>query len=395
MACDNITDILVRESGRIGTDIYKRMFARSPWVRLTPRGVFPGGMGETISVLTYERSAPTDAAPTWSDIAVVDGAEGGACLPPAFKVSIASTLRNYNLQRRVLEGPDFCAEEARTVFALRDQLNAITDVLAQYAMLEWEIRDRHEYFRMAGIKVSLNSCYPTFTDTQATTYPAVCPTMMLNQGVLNRFRLSLIRDGATEDAMGMVDGSPVFTLIVSAETSERLIFDNADIRQDLRWGKPSELLAAIGVERSYRGFFHVIDPYPRRFSCAGGTFTEVPAFIQSTAATKGLKAQVNPNWVSTASAPYEESFIHVRSVYDQLIPQPVTNPASNFTFDPVTYTGDWKLKNIPDRVCNPDGNIIFHRGVMAAASKPIHPERGVAFIHLRCDPPCSAITTCS
>lgn len=394
MACDNITDILVRESGRFGTDIYKRIFKRSPWVTLVKRGVFPAAMGETISVLTYERSAPTDAEPTWSDVAVVDQAEGGACLPPATKVAIGSRTRSYNLKRRVLEGPDFCAEEARTVFALADQLNAITDILAQYTMIEWEIRDRHEYFRNTKHKVVIDSCTPTMTSTSATTYPAVCPTGTLNQGVLNLLRQKLIRDGAADSAMGVMDGSPVLTAIMSAETSDRIIFENADIRQDLRWGKPSELLAAMGVERSYRGYFHLIDPYPRRFSCEGGVYTEVPAFA-TTAVTKGNSAEVNPNWEAIATAPFEETFIFDPEVFHQLIPEPITNPASNFRFDPITYTGDWKVKNIPDRVCNPDNNILYHRGVLAAASKPVHPERGMSIIHRRCAPPCSLLTSCS
>lgn len=393
MACEGITDILVRESGRFSRDIYNRIFPRSPWIRLFSqmRGVFPAAMGENISVLTYERSAPTDAEPTWSAVAVVDGAEGGACLPPATKVGIASTTRSYGLYRRVLEGPDFCADEARTVFELREQLNNIASILADYTMLEWEIRNRHEYFKHAQTKVVVDGCPPHESTTMAAAYPAFCPTAMLSMGILNRYRQKLIRDGAAESAMGQMDGAPVLTLVTSAEMSDRLIFDNADIRQDLRYGKPSELLAAMGVERSYRGFFHIIDPYPRRFTCAGGTFTEVAAF-DTTAATKGVKARVNASY---ESAPYEESFLFDRAVLEQQIPEPITNPASNFRFDPVSYSGDWKLKNILDRICNPDGNIIYHRGILAAASKPVHPERGVAFVHLRCDPACNLVTTCS
>ena len=105
MSCDAVTDILVRESGRIGPEIYNRVFQRSPWVRLIQRGTFPDQMGHTISVLTYERSAPTQAEPTWTALTVNDGdiAEGGLCLQPATKVGIASTTRNYNLARRILE----------------------------------------------------------------------------------------------------------------------------------------------------------------------------------------------------------------------------------------------------------------------------------------------------
>lgn len=399
MPCDSVTDILIRESGRIGPEIYNRIFQRSPWVRLIRRGTFPDGMGHTISTLTYERSAPLQAEPTWLALTVNDGdmAEGGLCLPPAQKVGIASTLRNYNLARRVLEGPDFCVENIRFSFQLRDQLEAVVSILTEYAMIEWEIRDRHEYLRLVKWKVTVDSF---LTESTSTTSPyfATCPTSILTQGVLNRWRIRLLRDGAITSALGMENGSPIMTLITSAETSEDLIFRNADIRQDLRWGKPNELLSPFGVDRSYRGFYHLIDTYPMRGTCAAGVFTEIPTFTATpgaysgSAATKGQKTEINTAWTT---APYEISFIFDPMVFEQLIPKTITNPHPKFRFDAVNYMGDWQVKNIIDRVCNPDGTILFHRGILAAASKAIHPERGAAFLHLRCDPSLNLVTSCS
>jgi hypothetical protein len=393
MACTAITDIVVRESGRyLAEEIYKRNFATSPQVQLMPRGTFPKGMGDVLNVLTYERSAPLEAAPAWTDVLTVDGAEGGACLPPVTKIGIGSTTRNFNLQRRALEGPDFCAEDQRTPFALTQQLNAISDIMAEYAKLEWEIHNRQEYFRLVKRKVVVDGCPPTESNTSATTYPAVCPTSILTQGILDRYAAKLSRDGAAQSAMARDNGRPVFTLITSWETSENLIKLNPDLRQDIRWAEPNELLKPILTNnRVYRGFIHIIDPYPRRFTCAGGVYTEVPAFMTA-AATKGQKADINTAY---ESAPYEETVIKDPMVMKQLIPEPITNPAPNFRFDPVTYTGHFTVKNIVDRICNPDGNILFHRGILAAASMPIHPERGVAFVHLRCDPSCALVTACS
>lgn len=391
MACTAITDIVVRESGRyLADEIFKRNFARSPWQMLLKRGEYPRGLGDTINVLTYERSAPTDAAPTWATVSTVDGTEGGACLPTATKVAIASTTRNFGLARRVLEGPDFCAEDLRTPFELEQQLNAITDILAEYVRLEWDIRDRNEYFRLCKRKVVVDGCPPTETFTGAATYPAAEATSVLTQGILDRYKAKLFRDGAQQSALGQTNGMPVLTLICSMETSDNIIKTNADVRQDLRWGNPGELLKALGVEREYRGFYHVYDAYPRRFTYAGGAYTNVAAFATQ-AATKGNKAEVNSSW---ETAGFEESFIFDPTVYTQLIPRPVTTPAPNYRFDPVTYTGVWQVKNILNRDCNPDGNILYHRGILAAGSLPVHPERGVAFVHLRCDPACNLVLTC-
>lgn len=389
MSCDNITDILTRESGRFGSDIYDRIFPTSPWVGLVKRGEFPDAMGTTISTLTYERSAPTDAEPTWTALTVTDGAEGGSCLPSATEIGMASTTRTYSLKRRVLEGPDFCVTDLRYSFQLREQLEAILSILSEYTRLEWEIRYRHDYLTLVANKVVCEQS--TYTVTSGTGFAATQATSILSQGHLNRAKMQLLRDGAVFSSLGKENGAAVLTLICSAETSDDIIFRNSDTRQDLRWGKPSELLAAYGVERSYKGWYHLIDPFPMRFTYSAGVYTEVAAFT-TTAATKGNKAIVNSSW---KAATYEVSFAFDPEVFHSLIPRPITNPAPGFTFDPVTYLGDWKLKNILDRVCNPDGTIVYHRGHLGHAPKPVHPERGFAFMHLRCDPALNAVTSCS
>lgn len=387
MACEGVVDILTRETGRfLPKTIYDRTFGRSPWMGLVRRGTYPAALSETISVLTYERTVPTEAEPTWSPVVTVDGQEGGACLPPVTEIGIGSTVRTFGLSRRAIHGPRFCAEEFRTVFDLEMQLDRIASILADYTRYEWDIRDRHEYFRLTQTKVSVTDCYnPTVTETGATTYPAVCPTAPMSLSVLDKFRIQLLRDGAT--ALINDNGMPVLTVIASAETIGNLIRNNADIRNDIRWadsgaGDNARLLKAFGINSTYAGFMFIADMFPRRFTCSAGVFTEVPAF-DSTAATKGNKAFVRQAW---RVAPYEETFIFDPDVFHQLIPQPIIAPHPKFVFNAVNYTGDWRIQNIPDEVCNPDGNLIRHRGILAAGSMPVHPERGVSFVHLRCDP---------
>lgn len=406
MGCTNVTDVLIREQGRVSGDLFQRSFNRSPWMRLVRRGVFPDGMGHTLSVVTYERTAPTTAQPQWSQVHINDvgtgltatfnATAGGSCTPDYDTISVGQTIRTYSLCRRVIHGPDFCVENIRFSFQLREQLEAVMDVLTEYIIQEWDIRDRHEYLRLVKWKVTVANNTSEETDTGCTMDPsdywgATCPTGLLTQGLLNRWRIRLLRDGAAGSALGVENGNPVLTLICSAETSEDLIFRNADIRQDLRWGDPPALLKPFGVTRSYRGFYHLIDMYPIRGHCAGGVFTEVAAFA-SAAASKGNKSDVNAVW---EGAYYEISFIFDPMVFLQMIPRPITRPADKFRFDPVNYMGDWQIKNILDRTCNPDGTILFHRGILAAGSKPEKPERGVAFLHLRCDPALNLVTNCS
>lgn len=398
MACVGITDYMLRESGRyLEGGILQRTFPRSLWLNITRRGVHPGGLSETLNVLTVERTAPYTATPEWTAVSVNDGAEGGACLPPVTKIETGSTQRSFQLYRRALEGPDFCAEEFRTVFALTERLNRLTDSFSNHVGIEWEMRDRNEYFRLAKTKVIVDGCPPTQDtdmlatwDAVATAQSATCPTSQLTQGILDRYRYRLIRDGATPVAHSST-GAPVLGLISSAETLDGLIRNNADVREDFRWAKPMELLAAMGISREYRGFIHMEDLYPNRYECNAGTYTKVATFVQQ-AATIGQKAEINTSWETATN---EESYIHSRSVFEQLVPQPIVTPGNKFRFNPINYLGQMQVQNIRDRKCNPDGNILYHRMIMAASSKPEYPEHGVAFIHLRCDPACNLIESCA
>lgn len=391
MSAPAIIDYLQRESGRFGQDIHNLNFAGSPWTHLIPRSEWPDGMGEEISLLVYERNAPTVANPAWSSMAIGDGNEGGNCLSPAEKLKVGNTVRTYNLERRILEGPDICVETIRSSFALREQLEGMMKAIAERVQLEWVLKNRLEYFLGCKYKVVLTASSINQTATQATSYPAADGDTVLNQGVLDTYRLKLMRDGVGQSAMGKVNNSPILTLITSAETSEQIMKADGDLRSDLREGNPNMLLQQLGVEKQLKGFFHVIDPYPRRFTYSGGVYTEVPAFVDS-AATKGFKSEVNSSW---ETATHEESFIFDPTVITQLIPKPITAPHSKVQFDPISYNGTWKLMNIPHKTDNPDGTIVYHRGILAAGAKPNNPQRGVAIMHKRCGPELNWTTTCA
>lgn len=405
MACDSITDYVVRESGRLMEEIVVRdAFMTSPWLRLMPRGVWPSGRGQDLSVISYERNAPSDSSDhlQWNLVSTVDGNEGGSCLNPPEPITIGSTKRTFYLYQRSLQGPDFCAVDLHSAFELAQQLNAVGDILTNRVKIEWEMKDRFEYFKQCNTKVIVDACPPSeyadswgvtsWTSVMTQTQSDCSGFSILTQGVLDIYRAQLLRDGAVMGALGMRNGAPVLTLISSFETSDNIIKLNADVRQDLRWGEPNKLLAPLGVVGDYRGFYHVNDGFPRRFNCTlAGTITEVAPFTLG-AASKGQKATINSSW---RTATLEESFIFDRTVMTQLVPQPIVNPAPNFTFNPVSYIGTIQALNIIDRVCNPLGTILFHRADMAAASMPNKPERGVAFLHLRCDPACNLVTSCS
>lgn len=384
MACDATTNFLTQESGRYMPTLERRVFPMSIWMNIVKRGEWIPAMGTTINTLVYERSAPTEVEPSWTAITTVpDGQEGGSCLPAATKIGIGSTNRSFNLARRVLEGPDICNIDIMPSFDLSNQLRSAYGILGDYARIEWEIRYRHEYFRIAQTKIVLDSnTAPTTTTTGAATYPAVCATLPLALNTLRRVSIDLMRDGAGAEALIRSNGEPLITVITDAETAGNITRQNATLRDDIRWGKPSILLNTFGVNERIQNIVFLTDPAVRRFSCEGGTRTEIAAY-STTAASKGQKAVINSAWKTATET---ETLIFDQNVMSVLIPAPPTAPSPGFRFDPVDYTGQVKLYNIIDRICNPDGNLIFHRIHMGAATMPNEPERGVAIVHMRCDP---------
>lgn len=385
MSCEAISDFLSRESGRYMVPIMqRRVFPRSIILSLIPRGEWISAMGTSINKLIYERTAPTTLQ-TWTDIAVVDGQEGGSCLPPTTRVAVGSTNRSFTLQQSAFRGPDICNIDAMSSFDLYNQLASTAGILGDFVKLVWEQRYREEYFRLSQTKIVLDDCTdPERTDTMATTYPAVCPTQPLHLGILRSLSIEFYRDGAGADALLRGDGgAPLLMVLTDSESAGNIKFTNMEVREDIRNSNQNNMLVRnFGISYSFEGFVFLIDSFPRRFVCNAGVYTQVQPF-DVTAASKGQKAVVRSAW---KTAPVSESFIFDRDVMTILIPRPPTSPHPDFQFNPVNFMGVLKLMNILDEACNPDGNIIHHRMRLASASEPNMIERGAAIAHLRCPP---------
>lgn len=485
---DNIQQLLVKEAGRIGPEIYRKTVDNNVWLKLIKQDTFPEEMGDRVSVLTYERSIPQaarngrqndfDLQSVWQGTSAILGsnptdqtytsfnaytqspagsatastdANNNISLPKFANVEFAQTLRTYDLRRVALESPNISLEDLRYPVRRKEQLTQIMNILTEQTALVWTTRYQDEYIRLAQNKVTPTTVSSTSTLDFATVSgdassfsPVVDATSKLTQGILRRIYMRLLRDGAGVAAQGKENGAPVFNLITSAETSDDIIKLNDAIRQDYRFSsKPNELLAPLGVERSYGGFYHIIDPYPPRYNrialtasavtsatytvasghgveagdvvvvtandgttvkSAASTVSSVTATtivltaavasaastdkifawkrvfpFVRTSATKGNKYDINTNYLSAA---YEDSIILINEVYHSVVPKPLGS-MGQMGFDAQGYRGDFKWKNIPDRDSNPDGSVGFFRATFANGSKPVRPEWGYVIRHKR------------
>ena len=322
-------------------------------------------------------------------------------------IDFSKVLKTFTLSRAVIESPRINVEELRYAAHRTEQLRAIMDLLRESTRQSWEDRYRQQYGMQADNVIyaqASSSVFSTGAEGKALygetgddllnvddtvtdggdgsgTGDTVGTDANISNAILDKAYFQLVRKGAGNNAYGRENGRPVFTLVCSSEASYQLQTE-AGFRDDIRYNssKVSDLIAPLGVEKSFRGFYHLIDDLAPRFNVAltgaNNNLVQVPVY--------DVDQTNNKIVMNTAydSAAVEAAFILHQDVMESLIPAPIGN-VSGLKFDPVSYKGEFKWTNIADVIRNPDGQIGFFRGIMASASKPIKTDFGYVILFLR------------
>jgi len=425
-----INKILTQEANRIGGDIHKSTMHTSPWIDLIKQTTFPEGMGYQLNTLIYDRALPLKSGTlgsspvlgvNWNDLrhsAVASGVTGftdGQSVDTknrneeeTAKIDFTRKLKPYSLKRAVVESPKVNVEDLRYAAHRTEQLRAVMDLLSESVRHSWENRYRDEYDRIADNCVLAKTASSTFISGGETKQSFVTddatglaqagttvktgdldanndgtgelePSANISNALMDKVYFQLVRAGAGPKAYGRENGRPIFSVVLSSEASYKLQTESDKIRDDIRYNsaKVGELIAPLGVEKSFRGFYHLVDDLTTRYKSRGGeanTLVKVEPYTVS-------GGVVVPN-SDYESAEFEAAYVLVDDVMESLIPAPISG-ANGLTFDPVNYKGDFKWTNIPDADINPDGTIGFFRGIMASASKPIKTNFGYVVIFKR------------
>jgi len=378
-------------------------------------------MGYQLSTLIYDRSLPitptnkdlvdsgiTGVGASWSALGSTHGTalngysadQQDQTLGIGSGKSNVNTLdftkvqKSYSLSRAIIESPRINVEELRFTAHRTEQLRAIMDILKEATRNTWEQRYRDEYSKLCDNLVLCKTASSSTTVGQENTLvtavdvdtgSAGCDiNANISNKILDDAYFKLVRAGAGANAYGRENGRPVFSLVCSSEASYQLMTE-AGFRDDVRYNnaKVSDLIAPLGVEKSFRGFYHLIDDLAPRYTFNGSTdfLEEVQPYTVTTTGGSDVDNKVIVN-TAYETADYEAAFILVDNVMESLMPAPVTN-VSGLKFDPVNYKGEFKWTNIPDVEKNPDGTIGFFRGILASASKPIKTNFGYVIIFQR------------
>ena len=424
--------VLTQEANRIGNDIHKATLHTSPWIDLIKQSTFPEGMGYTLNTLIYDRALPltpvgadlddggaTAIGANWNAVGVeqATGKNGFTAgqqeTTSAFghadnvnQIDFTRTLKSYSLSRAVIESPRINVEELRFTAHRTEQLRAIMDLLKEATRNTWEQRYREQYGTQCdNIVYCKTATSLTQTGVEGTALVDIDVdvgsgsanntldvTANISNKILDDIYFKLIRAGAGANAYGRENGRPVFSLVCSSEAAYQLMTE-AGFRDDVRYNnaKVSDLIAPLGIEKSFRGFYHLVDDLAPRFSSTlfdrpadspdGGSdyLQEIQPYTIDTSTGGSEKIISNTSY---ETADLEVAFVLVDNVMESLVPAPITN-VSGLKFDPINYKGEFKWTNIPDVLLNPDGSIGYFRGILASASKPIKTNFGYAILFKR------------
>ena len=169
----SVEQLLVKESGRIGPDIYRKTVDTSPWLKLVKQDAWPDEMGDSISTLIYERSLPYkangDLKTNWTNLTSnaiagaggiandglgADSASSNAIAPLGGTIEFGTRLRSYGLAHTSLESPDVSLNDLRFPLKRKEQLSNIMQILTESTREVWVERYRDEYIRLSENKLT-------------------------------------------------------------------------------------------------------------------------------------------------------------------------------------------------------------------------------------------------
>lgn len=376
MATDIVlNDKLARNDLALAGKINSTTINRSIWNKMIVKEPWQNGMADTLATITVERNLAANPD-TWSRLSPNE--DTNTCVPVADITPRGHTSRQYYLEQKAIESDDICVDDTRNAYQVNEQVKHMYTNLRNNIAYIWKRKAMLGYYDVSLNKTVVAPGRPTAEDHT----PTIAATSPLTQEFLDSIYVDLISESAEEDggSLGMADGRPQFILVTDMESSSAIMRQSGNNLPFLESSRVPELLAPLGVDRGFRGFYHTIEKMPRRFTFDGGVWTEVAPY-ETVDADVGSKAKVTQAY---KSAPFTESFVFLPSVFSFVVPNSINSVGSGTSFAPQNYIGELKWHNEYDRQDNPDRNIGHYRAVMKVGLKPNQPQFGYAIRHLRC-----------
>jgi hypothetical protein len=304
-------------------------------------------------------------------------------------------MRNYYLERCEVESPYVNIYQLMQAAAVDQQIAAVTEALTSATKWVWERRLQEQYEMLSG---NLVPCLTTGTpivttiDVSASTPffgkkltevdfnndfvtsgvdVDYTPTAGLSNKILDRIKTRLDIVTPLNEAYGVDNGKATHLLMIGDDASYAIKTESG-IRDDVRKSsRVDDLLKPLGVDESFRGFFHMCLPDPPRFTISSGTLTRVEPL--------DAQGEYNPAY---DTATHEAAYVVHKHVMESQVPVP-NIAAPGFKFDPANFAGEFEWINNKNDITNPKGHIGFFLATFGSAGVPKKIEYGYSIIFKR------------
>jgi len=391
----NAFDAMKVATESLSQSVHRQATAQSLWLSAIPRGSYNKNSGLTQTTFTVENSMPTDDTETWSAVALSSGSADnyGACANSYTDVEVGFTETTYSPEKFQLRGPIVCSTDLLFDHNPQAFLSSYVQEMIKRSKKSWENKLIAEYMKQCE-KVELTGSGATSAIVVDSTRGDALESLTLSgsdvdleQGHLDALAVRLIENGATEgDSNGFItleDGGPVFPLIIGMEASNAIASNNSDLRADLRYGEPNQLLKAMGASRVINNYRHIQTVNPMRFTESGGVYTRVNQYTEASA-TKGKKYTINPSW---RTATHEAAIVLNPNV---LTAEVVAPQGYGLDFEPANYAGEWdwvvggdKINAFAATGNDPQETLARHYATYMSAFRPVRPQDGAVILFTR------------
>lgn len=414
-------NLMVKLSEHIDTPMIVDWQLKHPsmWRDRIPMAKYPVFKGDAQTQYIYRgsNSAPQAGLVGWRNVtpsAKPVGGIGGTdrCNYSPQPFTWAYDAVSYSGKRREWVSPVFCVMDLYTQDAAKEQLSYIVSAASEVTDQTREVYSRESYLKIAadahkfivladGVGLSYFDsalCRVTYdpqaVDADGDTYIEFDATLngrvsTLNWGVFKLIR-SYLENAAPDAGVSRDGGMPVFSLMIDVNDFETFIYNDSNVREDLRYAQPQQLIKGYDMGfRVYRGMAITHDIRQARFT--GSTVTAAGALRckrvsprrDGRAGVVGLIPEINPDYIT---AEFGTAVIFLQNVAQILVPDPLSNLGSGMTFGPAPgFNGQWSWVNIKDNQTNPLGETGYFFSRFEYHLKPMrYAEHATVVLYRRC-----------
>jgi len=395
MACADVYfEAFKTASESLTNTMYKQdVFRNSAMFNLIMKGEFPRGRGITHTLFEIGETHDPTKRRNWTDTVTPQTGDSN-CGYNFVDQTWGYDELTYSPEKVQLRGPVICKDDQVLQHLSAQFLASYEQRLGQYSLEVLINKFEQEYDNRVPIIVSTGN--PSFTEPGAGLAALPQATSEITQQLLDLIAVELFHRMAHSNNGGgwasPVNGAPSWTLQIGMEASQAIQTNNAAFRQDIRDHGSNELLTRVGANMMIKGFRHLINPIPPRYTFAGGIYTEVNPYVNKADDTSGQSQELNPDYLDVNGAPYEGARILSPWVMGWEWVRPA-NQVANARWKPQSYTGDWMFLTGPDTADSAQDETCFdpfhkrgrHATEMWGAAKPGRNRRaGTLIIFERC-----------